>query len=110
MNTGRQGDDRHVVRWKLLSPRDSFAVDEHFGPSRWLTPNAACYRLNHGTAGLDLKILKRQPLGLSFLCGNKPKSSLTSEMQAPQRTHVGATQDGGGERNLTSDPINWLKL
>ena len=71
--------------------------------------NAVCYRPNH-TAGLDLQILKRQPLGLSLLCGSKPLSSLTSEMQAPQRTHVGATQFGGGERNLTCDPTNRLKL
>ena len=49
--------------------------------------NAVCYRANH-TAGLDLQIRKRQPLGLSLLCGSKPLSSLTSEMQAPQRTHT----------------------
>src|ERR1700730_9502456 len=71
--------------------------------------NAGCYRPNH-TACLDLQILKRQPLGLSLLCGSKPLSSLTSEMQAPQRTHVSATQFGGGERNMTCDPTNRLKL
>jgi hypothetical protein len=67
------------------------------------------YRANH-TAGLDLQIRKRQPLGLSLLVGSKPLSSLTSEMQAPQRTHVGATQFGGGVRNLICDPTNRLKL
>jgi hypothetical protein len=68
-----------------------------------------CYRPNRGTADLGVQILKRQPLGLSLLCWTKPKSSLTSETQAPQRTQVGVTQDGGGEWNLTCDPINWLK-
>jgi hypothetical protein len=66
------------------------------------------YRPNHG-AGLEVQTRKRQPLGLNLLCCNKPASSLTSEMQAPQRAHLGAAQDGGGERNLTTDPVNWLK-
>ena len=69
-----------------------------------------CYRANHDTAGLDLQIRKRQPLGLTLLVGSRPLSSLTSEMQAPQSTHVGATQFGGGVRNLTCDPTNRLKL
>jgi hypothetical protein len=68
------------------------------------------YRPTPCTAGLGVQILKRQPLGLSLFCWSKPTPSFTCEMQAPQRTHVGVLQDGGGERNMTCDPINWLKL
>jgi hypothetical protein len=72
-------------------------------------PEKKRYRANH-TAGLDRQIRKIQPFGLTLLVGSKPLSSLTSEMHAPQSTHVGAAQFGGGVRNLTCDPTNRLKL